>query len=298
MTSARALHLIGAATSAGAYGPGQERAPAALRGHGLVEALQGAGRTVVDVGDVAQAVFRPDPEHPDAGHVATVAQVCRAVADPVADALDQGAHVLVLGGDCTIVLGAMAGALEGSDSVGLVYIDGDTDLNTPATGDGILDWMGAAHLLGLPGTKTDLSALARRSPMIEPAALRFVAADNITDAEQRVVDELDLQRHPLASCLADPRAVLSSLRRWAEDFDRVLVHVDVDVLDGASFPIADNTRTVPGLTLPVLTELLDGLCHLPGFVALTLCEVNPGNARDEASQLADLVKTLAAAFRQ
>ena len=252
---------------------------------------------MTDVGDVAHAVYRPDHDHPEAGNVEIVAQVCRAVAQPVADALDQGALAIVLGGDCTVELGTVAGALEGSDSVGLIYLDGDTDLNTPATGDGILDWMGAAHILGLPGAESDLSALARRTPMLDPAALCFVAADNVTDAEQGVVDALDLHRHSLAACLADPQAVLGSLSRWARDFERVLIHVDVDVLDGASFPIADNTRTVPGLPLPTLTQLLDGLCHLPSFAALTLCEVNPDHARDEAAQMTDLISTLVAAFR-
>lgn len=295
MTS-RALHLIGAPTSAGAYGPGQDKAPAVFRRHGLLAALE-AGRPVTDCGDVAHEVFRRDPEHPEAANVETVAQVCRAVAHRVGEALDAGALALVLGGDCTIALGSVAGALEGSDSVGLVYIDGDTDLNTPDTGDGILDWMGAAHLLGVPGTESRLSTLARRSPMLEPAALRFLAADNVTDAEQRVIDDLGLHAHSLADCLTSPAAVLHSLGAWASDFERILVHVDIDVLDGARFPIADNTRQAPGLTLSSLTELLDGVCHLPNFVALTLCEVNPDHARDEAGQIAELIATLATAFR-
>lgn len=296
MTS-RTLHLLGVATSAGAYGPGQDQAPATFRRHGLVAALEATGRPVIDVGDAGHAVFSEDLEHPQAANVDTVAQMCRAVAAPVAEALDQGAAVLVLGGDCTIALGALAGALEGSDSVGMIYIDGDTDLNTPATGDGILDWMGAAHILGLPGTESSLSGLARRSPMLEPDALRFVAAENVTEAEQVVVDGLELQLHSLAECLSDPQAVLGSLNEWARDFDRVLVHVDIDVLDGASFPIADNTRRVPGLGLSALSQLLDRLCRLPNFAALTLCEVNPDRAHDLEAQMADLITSLATAFR-
>lgn len=297
MTAARPLRLIGAATSAGAYGPGQERAPATFRRHGLVSALEITGRAVTDLGDVAHEVFRSDPEHPAAANVETVAEVCRAVAQPVAEALADEALALVLGGDCTVALGALAGVLEGSDSVAMVYIDGDTDLNIPTTGDGILDWMGAGHILGLPGAEPALSTSARRTPMLQPTALRFVAADNANGAEQRVIDELDLHRHPLAECLSDPQAVLGSLSEWARGYDRLLVHVDIDVLAGADFPIADNTRHVAGLSVAVLSELLDGLCHLPNFAALTLCEVNPDHARDEAGQIADLTTMLAGAFR-
>lgn len=297
MTTTNPLYLIGAPTSAGAYGPGQEAAPAKWRHHGLSSALEAAGRSVVDVGDVARAVFREDPDHPDAANVEIVADMCRAVARHMSVALSRGADVLVLGGDCTVQLGSLAGALTDSRSVGLVYIDGDTDLNTPETGDGILDWMGVAHILGLPGVRPELADLATRSPMLEPDAIRFVAADNTNAAEQRLVDELRLHRYSLTECLDAPDAVVASIGQWAAQFERLLVHVDIDVLDGAAFPLADNDRTIPGLPLPALGGLLEALCHLPNFAALTLCEVNPDRAIDEDAQFAELISLLVAALR-
>ena len=51
----RPLTVIGAATSAGAYGPGQERAPEYLRAHGLVDALVRTSRPVRDAGNVANS---------------------------------------------------------------------------------------------------------------------------------------------------------------------------------------------------------------------------------------------------
>lgn len=46
----------------------------------------------------------------------------------------------MLGGDCTVELGTVAGALRGEDSIGLIYVDLDTDLNPPEASDGALDW--------------------------------------------------------------------------------------------------------------------------------------------------------------
>lgn len=297
MTTTKPLYLIGAATSAGAYGPGQEAAPPTLRHHGLSSALEIAGRSVIDVGDIARAVFREDPDHPNAANLEIVADACLTVAQQVRAALSHGADVLVLGGDCTVELGTVAGALAESPSVGLVYIDGDTDLNTPETGDGILDWMGVAHILGLPGAKNELAGLAARSPMLQPDAIRFVAAENTNDAEQRVVDDHQLHRYSLIECLDAPDAVAASLGQWAARFERLLVHVDMDVLDGAAFPLADNDRTIPGLPLFVLGQLLEALCHFPNFAALTLCEINPDRAIDEDAQFAQLIALLAKALR-
>ena len=78
----RPLAVIGAATSAGAYGPGQEQAPDYLRAHGLVEALVGTSRPVHDAGNVATFVHRPDPEHPQAAKVEQVRQAARPSQQP------------------------------------------------------------------------------------------------------------------------------------------------------------------------------------------------------------------------
>jgi arginase len=289
------LTLIGAASSAGAYGPGQERAPHVFREHGLVAALGESGLAVVDAGDVASQTFTDDPEHPTARNVETVAEVCGAVADAVAAGLAEG-RVLVLGGDCTVELGTVAGATRDGSRVGLVYVDLDTDLNTPLTGDGILDWMGVAHLLGVPGSDERLSGLEKTRPLLPPDAICLFAADNSTAAERALVERLDLYCEPLSDVLDDHRAAVDRVAAWAVRFDRLLVHVDADVLDFTDFPIAENTRTVPGLPFTILESVVTGLMALPNSTALTVCEINPDHARDERTQFAALIRMLVAAY--
>ena len=144
------LVIIGAPSSAGAYAPGQEKAPEALRAAGLLECLRAHGINVNDRGDVPGFRWRADRANPRAMNADQVVIVAKATATRVAAALAEGSATLVLGGDCTVELGTVAGALLGTESVGLVYIDLDTDLNTPeSTDDGALDWMGVAHMLGI-----------------------------------------------------------------------------------------------------------------------------------------------------
>ena len=97
--------VIGAPSSAGAYAPGQEKAPAAFRRHGLIAALREGGLRVDDLGDVAGFRWRPDLDNPKAMNVGAAAAVARAVADKVAEAVETAGRVLVLGGDCTVELG-------------------------------------------------------------------------------------------------------------------------------------------------------------------------------------------------
>jgi arginase len=287
--TARTLSVVGAPTSAGAYGPGQERAPSAFRRHGLHTSLESRGLDVVDRGDGRVAPWRTDETNPTARNADIVAAVAVEVADSVAAALEADHDVLVLGGDCTIELGVVAGAIRDGASVGLAYVDLDTDLNTPETGDGVLDWMGVAHLLDVPGVHDGLAAIGPRRPLLDPAAVRFFAAENITAAERAVVDRLELHVEPLVAVVEEPDAVADRTRAWAAAYDRILVHVDIDVLDYTKFPIAEEVRDTPGLELSQLARLLQDLWALPNRRTLTLSEINPDHAPDERASFDRLV---------
>src|ERR1700749_4435159 len=104
-----AVTVIGAATSAGSHPAGPEHAPAALRAARFVTRLTRAGLDVTDLGDVVTATFTPDAVTATARRLAEVVLVARAVADAVDAALAAGRVPVVLGGDCTISLGVMAG---------------------------------------------------------------------------------------------------------------------------------------------------------------------------------------------
>jgi arginase len=284
--------VIGAPSSAGAYGPGQERTPGVFRKHGLISKLKARGIDVIDRGDGAIACWQADEANPTARNAGPVAGVALELAEAVASALADDHNVLVLGGDCSIELGTVAGAIRTGAGVGLAYIDVDADLNTTETGDGIFDWMGVAHLLDVPGADDRLSSLGPYRPMLKPDAVRLLAVDNITGPERRLIDRLGIGSETLASTLTDPSAVAARTRPWAKTFDCLLVHLDVDVLDNDQFPIAENTRRRPGLDLPSLAGLVSDLCALPNWRALTLTEINPDHAPDERQSFQQLIALL------
>jgi arginase len=292
----RALTIIGAPSSAGAYAPGQENAPGAWRRHGLPERLTAAGRRVRDRGDVDGFRWRADPRQPTAMNAAAVADAARRVADLVAAALEADDDVLVLGGDCTIELGSMAGALRRGRSIALVYIDLDADLKVPATGEGAIDWMGVAHLLDADGSLDELSALGPRRPMLSGRDVLLFAQDNITDSEAAIVASRSVQVETLGEVHRDPVAAARRAIDWASGHDELWVHVDADVLSWVDFPIAENSRRRDGLTLVELASVLQALVAAPNWRGLTMCEVNPDHAPDEAESFGRLVETMGGLF--
>jgi arginase len=292
------LVIVGAPSSAGAYAPGQEKAPSALRAAGLLEFLSAAGITVDDRGDVSGFRWRVDKANPRAMNAGAAAAVAKATAQHVASALAADTPVLVLGGDCTVELGTVAGALQETQSVGLVYIDLDTDLNTPeSTQDGALDWMGVAHMLGIEGTTPELAALGSRMPMLRPEQVLFFANDNVEPFERQVIEELGIAEIRLADVAVDPSGTAQAVASgWAQQFERLLVHLDVDVLDFVDMPLAENTRRNAGLRFDQLMAALDPFLRAPNWIVLTVCELNPDHGESDGSTLQSFAKALSNAL--
>jgi arginase len=289
----RELHLIGAPSSAGAYAAGQEKAPAAFRRNGLVAALSKAGLQVHDRGDVDGFRWRPDLAKPKAMNVDAVRSVASSVADRVSESLATDGAVLILGGDCTIELGTVAGALRDSESVGLVYIDFDADLNPPDASDGALDWTGVAHMLDIPGSAPQLANLGPRRPLLAPQDVLLFAVENVTEGEAETIRKHGIRKIYLPEVKADPCQAARQALAWAAGYERLLIHFDVDVLTYVECPIAENVRRCDGLGLEEIGVVLGILLKAPNWRGLTITEVNPDHAPDEAEIFGRLIEILA-----
>lgn len=292
------IGIVGAPTSAGAYAPGQEKAPAAFRRHGLAVTLEQAGFEVVDYGDVSGFRWRPDPGRPQAANLDAVLTVSLELRSRVAEVMAAGQFPLVLGGDCTIELGVVAAALRKGVPTGLVYIDRDADLNLPVESDGALDWTGVAHLLALESADAGLTGLGPRRPMLAPRDILYFGLDNLERNEPERMADLGLASIRRAEVSADPVAAAERAVGWASDFEQFLIHLDVDVLDFADFPFAENVRRDPGIALDALGNALAILLATPNAGALTITEVNPDHAPDEAASFERFNATLAAAWAE
>src|SRR3954464_13572308 len=202
MVAVSQVTIMGAPTSAGAYAPGQEEGPRAMRDAGLVDALAARGVQVADAGDVEAFRWAPDPGHPRAGNLAVVAGRARQVAALVAGA---DSPVLVLGGDCTVELGTVAGLRDRVERLGLVYVDLHADLNVPSSVvDGALDWMGAAHMLDVEGAESKLAGIGSSRPLLEANQLVFLGIKPGTEFEQATIEQRGLAVVDVDALGADP----------------------------------------------------------------------------------------------
>lgn len=289
------ISILGAPVSAGAYAPGQEKTPAALRSAGLVRALAAARLEPADLGDIDHFRWRLDARNPRGMHAEVVGRSAVQIAERLAPVLANDGAAIVIGGDCTVEMGAVAAAAKASGDFGLVYIDLDADLNTPSsTSDGAFDWMGVAHMLGLDGTNSALTAGLGSHPLLEPQQLLYFGTANVRPFEREVVDRLEISEIPLSEVTADPPRAAARAVQWASTFDRLLIHLDADVLDYAKFPLAENTRRGIGLDYAQLMACLAPLLQAPNWRVLTLTEINPDHCSDPAADLERVALDLAA----
>ena len=143
------IAIIGAPSSAAAFLPGSEKAPAALRAAGLVERLQSIGYEITDLGDCAPRLFADDDEHKRSRNVSEIIASLNELKPRAELAFKSGALLLVLGGDCTQIFAVLTASRRYYKHSNLIWFDRDADLNTPATTpSGRLDGMVLASIFG------------------------------------------------------------------------------------------------------------------------------------------------------
>jgi arginase len=267
--------VFGVPTAAGARQSGVERAPLALRQAGLLEGLRGLGAPVVNLSDLSLFPYRPDDAHPRARNAEVVACAVRAAADEMTRAMAEG-FPLVLGGDCTLVVGVAAGARRHlGQPVGIVFIDANADLNTPDTSpSGYLSGMALALALGR-GARAVVEA-AGADGAVQPDHVALVGFRELDPGERPALGELGLALPASATRRLGMRVTSAlALDGVANGDGPIVVHLDVDVVDPAEMPAKTHLTPGPGLSLQETGDLVTALLASPRVVALEVCELLP-----------------------
>ncbi|HTU15022.1 MAG TPA: arginase family protein [Solirubrobacterales bacterium] len=284
------LTLLGVPIDSVGREGGTELGPSVLR-----ERLSGAA--LRDAGDTGNRIRGLDRD-PGNGWLAypDILNMSAEVRGRVAEITATGQVPLILGGCCTLLPAALAGARDSLGEIGLAYFDGHLDLftgQTSPTGEGAD--MPAATILGM--APADLLDVLGGTPIVAPEHIAFVGA--------RDREELDLIA-PLPAGLGLGRIEYRDALRHADlahtgqsiadeltsGAGRFWLHLDVDVLDRHAFPATDYLMP-DGLSMPELRALLAPIAGSPGIIGINVTCFNPEKDRDESCgrALADLLET-------
>ena len=299
----RPIVLVGAASSIGIrpYDDGGIRrlhqAPSALRTRGV------AALADRDLGDVAPPEYR-DFARPAGGvrNEAEVETYSRDLARTVAEAMQGGTFAMVIGGDCSIVLGTLLGARHATaSSPCIAYIDAHTDFHTPEES---LTGSAASMCLGFAAGRGDnrLARLAGPHPLVRGADTVILGRRDHADgggSDESVLrgyDVLDIP-HGVVREGSPAAAASQALSRLARPGSTGFwIHVDADVIDPSVIPAVDSPEP-GGLTLAELESLLTPLVRHPQALGMEVTIYDPHLDPDGASgtRLATLLQRI---FRQ
>lgn len=274
----RKYAIIEAPSNLGLRPTGVELLPEALLRNGLAERLQARHAIRLDVPRY-QDVRDPDTLTLNAHAIAAWSPK---LADAVSDVIDRGEFPVVLGGDCSIVLGSTL-ALKRRGRYGLMFIDGHADFYQPeAEPYGEAASMDLAFATGHgPALLSDIEGLG---PLVrEEDAVAFGFRDAKDQAEygsQPLPDDLlayDLAKIRELGVEAAATAAVKHLTR--PGLQGFFIHVDADCLDDDVMPAVEY-RLADGLSIQELQRTLEIALASGKAMGIEVTVYNPNLDKD------------------
>ena len=256
---------LGLAPPAPGREPGTRRMPEVLRWNGLRARLGARDAGRVEAPPYGTAVHPCGIRNAEA-----IAAYARTLADAVESVLVRDELALVLGGDCSILLGNLLGARRTVDRLGLVFLDGHSDFATPERS-GTHGAAGMDLALAVGRGPPLLSALAPDGPLVDPGSVVHLGMRE-EDPELRasgspVLDLAEIERR-------GPRVTAGEVLDRLGSHPGFWIHVDADVLDDTVMPAVDS-RVPGGLSYDALVEMLRSLLGSPRALGVEFTIYDP-----------------------
>jgi arginase len=276
--NSRPIRICGVPMDLGQSRRGVDMGPSAIRYAGLQKRLEGLGYTVHDSGNIAVPVNEEIPEgetidgYP-AHHASAIARVSQAVYNNVRACVEADEYAILLGGDHSIALGSVAGALHYAEpsKVGVVWVDAHGDFNTPQTSpSGNVHGMVVSSLMGfgpdmfaigeqcLP--RENLVMVGTRD--LDPDEKSALRSQNIHVKTMRDIDE-----YGIAYVMRSALDILSSV-------SAIHVSFDLDSLDPLVAP-GVGTPVPGGLSYREAHLIMEMLADDGRVCSMDIVEVNP-----------------------
>lgn len=287
--------LIGVPLDLGAENLGVGMGADTLRFQHIVPKLESAGLAITDAGNVEVTERAKVPVgNPKLRRLDEIIRVSEETAELTEKAVQNSGKAVVLGGDHSICLGAVAGAsaaLKGN--LGLIYFDAHGDMNTDkTTPTGNIHGMQLASLMGFGAPA--LAETYGKQIKIAKQNLLHIGGCDFDQAELDLVKRENLKTFSIFDVLSRGLgALFPMIDQLAKQVDNVWVSLDLDSIDevyapGAGMP---NKKGLTYREIATIAEYIGGHCNVVG---VDVVEYNP--LQDVQGKTAELSIELIATF--
>jgi arginase len=292
----RKIRVIGVPLDLGQSRRGVDMGPSAVRVAGLEARLEALGHEVEDGGNVPVAIPEQKKEgDTHAKYLKEITATCTKHAELVIKTLEAGKVPLALGGDHSMAAGTVSGVAEfyrrQNQSVGLIWIDAHTDINTPdSSPTGNVHGMPLAALMGL--WPSELGNIFDFSPKVKPQNCVLVGVRDIDAVEKENVRRAGIGVFTMRDI--DERGMRTvmeeALRMAGRGTAGYHISLDMDWVDPEDAP-GVGTPVRGGATYREAHLAMEIIADHGRMLSFEIVEVNP--VIDEHNQTADLAVELA-----
>jgi len=286
MTKDNIIKILGVPFNGDGTTPADENPAAALRLAGITDFRSPLNLKVEDLADIEIPAFSGirDPDTSVLNFNAWK-EISHRTAERVKFILDDGEFLIVLGGDCSILLGVFGAFALADMSVGLMMLDGHTDYREPTSSSSgepadletaVLTGAGPKQIINMFGkvpliNPHDIVVCGYREPdMIEDSKIRHFSAEELKQIGPDRLAQQELEH------LSRPKDL------W--------FHLDVDVLDPEIMPVCFPEPG--GLNYDEFFLFLKNCMNSGRFIGISIACYHPELDPDlrAASKLAEIVK--------
>lgn len=291
----KSLSLIAAPLDLGAENLGVDIGPEAFRHAGIISKLEGTGFEVANEGAIeVKSRKELDRGNPRLHYLDEIVRVNEALAAKVHDAVKAGRGAVVIGGDHSVNLGAVAGASVAlGGEIGVIYFDAHGDMNTDeTTTTGNIHGMHLASLMGF-GAK-ELVNVYGEGAKLPKENLLHVGGSDFDQPELDLILGEHLNAYTLFDILTKGLGeLIERINELSERVPNIWISLDLDAIDriyapGAGMP---NAKGLTYREIATLAEYIGTHCNIVG---IDVVEYNP--LQDEQAKTAELGIELIAKF--
>jgi arginase len=272
----KTVAVVGVPMDLGAGRRGVDMGPSAIRYAGLQEELVALGLTVHDHGDlvVHHASRLPRGENPRLHYLGEVVRVNRELAELVAALGAAGEIPVVLGGDHSIGIGALAGAASLGKRLGVIWLDAHGDFNTDRiTPSGNIHGMPLAVAVGRG--HPDLLAAWTQAPFAAEKDVWLIGTRDLDPLERQALSASEVRVATMTEIDRDRmRSVVEQALDALQAVDHLHVSIDLDVIDPKEAP-GVGTPVPGGITYREAHLVLEMIAESGRLGSLSVVEVNP-----------------------
>jgi len=228
------INILGVPFNGDGTPPAVENPAQGLRQAGLIHLLGSGADDATDLGDL--------PIPPAEGYrgqktgvlnISAWREVSERLADRVAEILDEDAFPLILGGDCSILVGIFSAFVRREMRVGLVFLDGHGDFRAPEVS--LSGEPADLELAVLTGRgPEEITCVAGKRPMLRD---EDVIAYGIRERDQIDESRIPVYDRAQMAALGIERSVEEGVAGLMPKDLPLWLHFDVDALDPTWMPV-------------------------------------------------------------